>query len=160
MEILSGTAAHTVFGEPFTPPAPSKPEANGHRVMFSPKTAHANDVFLSVMTMSDDKVPETPLALAETPATFALTVADRVVVLSKTGRLVDQPFPVTVPAGRNYRLLLAGLAPGNWNIHGGDGKFRSNARVEAGKNTAFVVVPGGRYLAQPDTSAGQPATTP
>jgi len=112
VEILSGAAAYTVFGERFTPPDPAKPEANGHRVLFSPKTARASDEFLSVMSMSDEKAPELPVALAETPATFALSLADRVVVLSKTGRLIEQPIPVSVPAGRNYRVLLAGLAPG------------------------------------------------
>jgi hypothetical protein len=128
--------------------------------MFSPKSARAGDVFLTVMTMSEDKAPELPLSLAETPGTFALTVADRVVVLSKTGRLIDQPFSVDVPADRKCQLLLAGLAPGNWNIRSGDGKFRFNARVEAGKNTAFVVATGGRFMVQPDTSAGRPASMP
>ena len=155
VEVLSGAAAYTVFGQPFTPPAPSKPEANGHRVLFSPKTAQASDVFLTVMPMSDDKAPELPVALAETPATFALTLADRVVVLSKTGRLIQQSFPVDVPAGRNYQLLLAGLAPGNWSIRGHDGKSRFNVRVEAGKNTALVVTPGGSFRVQPEMTPGQ-----
>jgi heparin/heparan-sulfate lyase len=151
VEILSGAAVHTVFGQRFTPPDPSKPEANGHRVMFSPKRAQASDVFLTVMPMSDEKTPELPVALAETPATFVLTLADRVVVLSKTGRLIEQSFPVSVPAGRNYQVLLAGLAPGNWSIRGQDGKLQLNARVEAGKNTALVVVPGGSFTVRPET---------
>jgi heparin/heparan-sulfate lyase len=149
VEILSGAAAYTVFGRPFTPPFPSLPEANGHRVMFSPKTAQASDVFLTVMPMSDDKAPELPVALAETPATFALSLADRVVVLSKNGKLIERPFPVDVPAGRNRQLLLAGLAPGNWSIRGQDGKVQANTRVEAGKNTFYGVVPGGRYAVEP-----------
>ena len=89
--------------------------------------------------MSDEKAPELPVALAETPATFALTLADRVVVLSKTGRLVEQPFTVNVPPGGNRQLLLAGLAPGQWSVRGEDGKLRFDARVEAGRNTAFLV---------------------
>lgn len=154
VEVLSGAAANTVFGQAFTPPAPSKPEANGHRVMFSPKAAQASDVFLTVMSMSDEKAPELPVALAETPATFALALADRVVVLSKTGRLIERSFPVDVPPGRNFQLLLAGLAPGNWSIRGRDGKFQFNARVEAGKNTAFFAAPSGRFTVQPETIPG------
>ena len=122
--------------------------------MFSPKTAQASDVFLTVMPMSDEKAPELPVTLAETPATFALTLAERVVVLSKTGRLIEQPFPLSVPAGRNYQLLLAGLAPGYWTIRGQDGKFRFNARVEADKNTALAVIPGGSCTVQPETIPG------
>jgi heparin/heparan-sulfate lyase len=154
VEVLSGAAVHTVFGQSFTPPAPTMPEANGYRVMFSPKTAQARDVFLTVMPMSDDNAPELAVALAETPATFALTLSDRVVVLSRTGRLIEQSFPVNVLAGRNYQLLLAGLAPGNWSIRGQDGKFQTNVRVETGKNTAFVVAPGGGFTVQPETIPG------
>ena len=36
VEILSGDAANSAFGHVFTPPKPDRPEANGHRVMFSP----------------------------------------------------------------------------------------------------------------------------
>lgn len=151
IEILSGAAVHTVFGQRFTPPAPSKPEANGHRIMFSPKTPQASDVFLTVMLMSDEKAPELPVALAETPATFVLALADRIVVLSKTGRLIEQPFSLGVPAGRNYQVLLAGLAPGNWTVRGRDGKLRFNVRAEADKNTAVAVAPGGSYTVRPET---------
>ncbi|OGV78652.1 MAG: hypothetical protein A3K19_31635 [Lentisphaerae bacterium RIFOXYB12_FULL_65_16] len=156
VEILSGADAYSVFGQPFTPPAPAKPEGHGHRVMFSPKTAQASDVFLTVMPMADDKAPELPVALAETATTFALTLADRVVVLSKTGELLEQPFQVDVPADRNYQLLLAGLAPGAWSVRSADGKVQFNARVEVGKNTAFFVVPGGSFAVQPGALPGAP----
>jgi heparin/heparan-sulfate lyase len=154
MEILSGAAAYTVFGQSFTPPNPSAPEANGHRILFSPKTAQASDVFLTVLSMSDEQTPKLPVTLAETPATFTLALADRVVVLSRTGRLIEQPFSVDVPAGRSCQVLLAGLAPGNWSLRSEDGKVGFNARVEAGQNTAFVVAPGGRYSVQPKTIPG------
>lgn len=143
VEILSGAAAYTVFGQQFTPPDPAKPEANGHRVLFSPKTARTGDVFLTAMTMSDDKTPELPVSLAETPTMFVLTLADRVVVLSKTGALIEDSFSVSVPVGRAYQVLLAGLAPGNWMARSQDVSLNARVRVEAGKNTALVTAPGG-----------------
>lgn len=148
--ILSGAAAHTVFGQQFTPPDPSRPEANGHRVLFSPKTARAADVFLSVMLMSDDNAPELPVALTETPAAFVLGLADRIVVLSRTGRLIAHPLSLSLPAGRDHQVLLTGLAPGNWTVCAQDGKLRFDVRVEAGRNTALVVAPGGVYTVQPE----------
>jgi heparin/heparan-sulfate lyase len=153
IEILSGQAAYTVFGQPFIPPDPQRPEANGHRVLFSWKTARASDVFLCVMPICDERAPQLPIALAESPAAFVLTLADRMVVLSKTGALIEQPIPVRVPADRNYRLLLAGLAPGAWTIRSLDGKTRIEASVAAGKNTAFVALPGGNYTV--DRAAGE-----
>lgn len=156
MEILGGPTANSVFGQPFTPPMPERPEANGHRVMFSPRTARTDDTFLTFMPIADEKAPELPVTLAETPTTFALTLADRVVVLSKTGKLLSQPLPVEVPSDRRYQLLLTGLAPGPWSLQSQEGKVRFNTRVTAGQNTAFFVVPGGRYTLRPEALPGAP----
>ncbi len=149
VEVLSGASANSVFGQQFTAPAPSRPEGHGHRVMFSPKTARTSDVFLAVMPIADDKAPELPITLTETPATFALTLADRVVVLSKSGRLIEQPFQVEVPGGGKRQLLLTGLTPGLWSIRSRDGQVQFSARVEAERNTAFVTVSGGTFTVQP-----------
>jgi heparin/heparan-sulfate lyase len=156
VQILSGEGTHNVFGKQFTPPAPDKPEGHGCRVMFSPKKAQASDVFLTVMPMSDEKAPELPVAVAEGPTTFALTLADRVVVLSKNGKLLDGPFEVHVPDGAKHQLLLAGLAPGDWSIRSQNNKIRFNARVESGKNTAFFIVPGGDLMVRPEAIPGAP----
>ena len=154
MQVLSGEATHNVFGQQFTPPSPEKPEGRGHRVLFSPKTPRASDVFLTVLPMSDEKAPELPVSLSETETTFALTLADRVVVLSKSARFLNEPFQVQVPAGKGFQLLLTGLAPGAWSIRTRDNRVRFNARVEEGKNTAFFVVPGGDYEARPEAISG------
>ncbi len=156
MEILSGKEANSVSGQTFTPPDATKPEGNGHRVMFSPKTAQANDVLLTVMQMADDAARELPVTVTETPVLFALTLADRVVVLSKTGKLFEQSFQVSAPSGRSCQLLLSGLAAGTWSIRSQDGRVRFNAKVEAGKNTAFFVVPGGKYMIEPAAISGAP----
>ena len=102
LQILSGKEANSVFGQYFTPPKPDRPEANGHRVMFSPTRAQSNDVFLTVMTMSDDRTPDLPVDIAELPEAFVVTLADRVVVLSRTGKLLDQTLQVDVP-----RVMIA-----------------------------------------------------
>ncbi|MDD4870981.1 MAG: hypothetical protein PHR77_10510 [Kiritimatiellae bacterium] len=151
LQILSGEAAYSVFGQQFTSPDTSKPEGKGYRVMFSPRKMQANDIFLTVMPMTDEKVPELPVNLVETGAIFALTFADRVVVLSKTGKLLEQSFRVNVPADRNYQLLLTGLIPGAWSVRNKDGKVQFNTRVEAGRNVAFFVIPGGDYSIQPES---------
>jgi heparin/heparan-sulfate lyase len=156
VQILKGEDAYSVFGQPFTPPDPAKPEGHGCRVLFSPKAARATDVFLAVMPMSDEASPEPPVSLAETPTTFALTLADRVVVLSKNGKLLDGPFAVRVPPNGKYQLLLTGLAPGDWSIRSEDGGVRFNARVEPERNTAFFVVPGGDLIVRPEALPGAP----
>src|SRR5690606_30463106 len=53
MEILSGPQANSVFGTLYEPPSTSLPEANGHRIMISPKQANARDRFLTLFQMVD-----------------------------------------------------------------------------------------------------------
>ena len=154
MQILSGMDANSVFGQRFSPPHLERPEANGHRVMFSPAREQASDLFLTVMVMSDQQSPELPVDLEELPEAFVLTLADRVVVLSRTGELLTQALQVDVKAEGMCQLLLAGLAPGRWSIRGEDGQAQFNTRVEAGRNTAFFVVPSGRYTARPEAIPG------
>ena len=156
MEILSDETAYSVFGQKFTPPFPAKPEANGHRVMFSPKTKQASDIFLAVMPLSDDKAPELPVTLDEGPTIFTLTIANRIVVLSKSGKLLEQSFQLDVKADQNSQLLLAGLAPGNWSIRSQDGRVKFNTKIETGRNTAFFVVPCGSFTVQPESISGAP----
>ncbi|MFW5867929.1 MAG: discoidin domain-containing protein [Armatimonadota bacterium] len=150
VEILEGEEANSVFGQQFTAPRPEKPEGHGCRVMFSPETPQASDVFLTVMPMSDENAPELPVELDETGTTFALTLADRVVVLSKDGRLMEEPFEVSVPEDGEYQLLLTGLTPGDWSIRSEDNAVEFNARVEPEENTAFFVVPGGEFTVRPE----------
>ena len=156
LQVLSGKDANSVFGQFFTPPKPDRPEANGHRVMFSPANEQENDVFLTVMSMSDERAPDVPVDLVELPEAFVLTLADRVVVLSGTGKLLTQPLQVNVRADGSCQLLLAGLAPGVWSIRDLDSMVRFNSRVDANRNTVFFVVPGGEYTVQPEAISGAP----
>ena len=154
LQVMSGEEANSVFGQFFTPPKPDRPEANGHRVMFSPAKERSDDVFLTVMTMSDEHAPNLPVDLVELPEAFVVTLADRVVVLSRTGKLLELTLEVEVGGNGSCQLLLAGLAPGKWSLRDRDGNVRYNARVDAGRNTAFFVVPGGKYTVQPKAIPG------
>lgn len=157
VEILSGPAAHTVSGQTFTPPFPERPEAAGHRVLFSPAAPRESDVFLTVLTMAEEDAPEVPVGLAETPAAFVLTLADRVVALGRTARLLEEPFEIEVPAGVGERqVLLAGLRPGPWSVTSQDGTLRLNAEVEPGRHTVFFTARGGRLSIRPGSLPGAP----
>ena len=154
LQVMSGEEANSVFGQYYAPPKPDRPEANGHRVMFSPLKERSNDVFLTVMTMCDEQEEQLPVDLVELPEAFVVTLADRVVVLSRTGKLLEQTLQVDVAEDEERQLLLVGLTPGDWSIRDREGTVRFNARVEAVRNTAFFVVPGGRYTVQPEAIPG------
>lgn len=160
IQILDGADANSVFGTRFEAPFPDRPEAKGHRILFSPKTSEAEDTFLTVLTMADEDAPTLPVAVAETATTFALSLADRVVVMSRTGGLLGESVTVDVPAGKARQLLLAGLQPGAWSVRNAAGNPVFNAEVMTGKNTLFAVVDGGRYTVQPAVAPGAPTYTP
>ena len=61
-----------------------------------------------------------------------------------------------VGADESCQLLLAGLAPGAWSIRSEDGKVQFNTRVDANRNTAFFLVPGGEYTVRPEAIPGAP----
>ena len=149
MQILSGKTAYSVFGQAVASPRPANPEAKGHRVLFSPIKARTNDIFLTVLSMSAEQAPELPVALVEQPDIFIITITDRVVVLSKTGKLLSKAFNLNLTSEHKQQLLLTGLAPGPWSIRNHDGKIKLNAQVKTGHNTAFVILPAGNFTITP-----------
>lgn len=149
VNILSGKDANSVFGVHLDPPKPDGPQANGHRVMFTPVQSREADTFLSVLTMADSQQTSMPVDVAETSETFVLSVADRVVVLSKTGKLMADRFRVEIRSDGDKQLLLTGLQPGNWSIKGDDGKIQQELQVQQDKNAGFIVVPKGQYTVDP-----------
>lgn len=145
LNILSGKEANSVFGHELQPPKLDAPQANGHRVTFSPAKAQTNDTFLTVLTMVESKQTTLPVHVTETDKTFALSLADRVVVLSKSGGLLKDGFTVEAPADGNNNVVLTGLTPGTWKLTSSDGKVQKSMQVGEKKNTAFVMLPKGRY---------------
>lgn len=150
MEILSGKQASSVFGHELEPPKPEAPQAKGHRVMFSPKTAQAKNVFLTVLTMSEAEQTTLSVALTETADAYILSLADRVVVLSKTGDLLKNALTVDARVEGESKVLLTGLSPQEWTIRSQDGRVQHEAQVKDGKNTAFFILPNGQYIVEPN----------
>ena len=147
LEILSGQDANSVFGRPFTPPSPDAPEANGHRIMVSPRQAQARDRFLTILQPCDAE----PLPFQHDESDVAVTVriADRIVVLAKGAELINAPFDVTVPqSSQAIEVLCAGLQAGRWQITSPGAQPREVA-VEAGKNTLLLESTGGQYRISP-----------
>lgn len=149
VDVLSGADANSVFGRPFTPPTPAAPEANGHRILVSPKQAQAHDRFLAVLQACD----AAPLLVRheESRAAVILHIADRVVALPKGAEPLAAAFELTVPQGETVQVLCAGLRPGDWRVTARAAPERT-LRVEPGKNVLFFESHGGRSTIAP---AGQ-----
>ncbi len=141
LEILSGETANSVAGKTYTPPTPAGAEANGHRILFSPKQAQARDRFLTVLQACDAE--PLPLCREESETGVTLRLADRIVALPKSGVLSGDTLDVRVPSdGQTYQVLCAGLRPGAWRLTAPGAPGR-DVTVEPGKNTLFFESRGG-----------------
>jgi heparin/heparan-sulfate lyase len=154
VKILSNQATFNVFGKQFTPPKQYQPEAHGHRVLFSPKKSRTHERFLTVMSMTAEKSSALPINLTEQSMLFLLTIADRMVVLSKTGKLLRKTFKLTVIPGEKYQVAFTGLAAGNWSIHSQDWQTKFNLKIKRGKNSLFMLLPAGNYTISPNVIPG------
>ena len=153
VEVLSGDKTFNVFGRQYTPPNPSLPEGRGHRVMFSPRQARANDVFLTVMQVLDGAVEPLPCVTGATEVSYTVSLADRLVSLAKGTGLIDQPFALSVEKA-GTQVLCAGLKPGLWEVRPTAGRA-FDCQVQAGAHTLFFQAPeAGEYRFAPGSGEG------
>lgn len=143
LEILSGPEVYRVDGKTFTPPSPAAPEANGHRIVVTPRQEQAHDRFVSVLQAGESE--PLPVEDEETDAMIVVRIADRVVALAKGTEPVREAFALTVPTdGQTRQVVLAGLRAGVWRMVTMGAPDRE-ATVEAGKNTLTFESRGGSH---------------
>lgn len=157
MNILSGSDANSSFQFQYEPPLPDLPEANGHRIMISPKKASNNDRFLTVFQMVDGDTKPLPVNYYETPVSYVITLADRVVSMNKGADFINKEFELKIPGSNKYQVVLAGMKPGFWNVKSKDDKVNFNANVTTGENTIFFQAGSGGYMITPGNSEGAKA---
>src|SRR5690606_6255181 len=98
VNVLSGREAISSFGLYYEPRNTDQPEAHGHRVMISPKPSGRHHRFLSVFqTTSGDSKP-LPVSYYESEGKYIVTLADRIVCLNKTDKMIDRTFRIFVPS--------------------------------------------------------------
>ncbi len=148
-EIFSGKKANSSFEFQYDAPPTYHPEASGHRIMISPKTANQQDRFLTVFQMTAGDAKPLKVEFSETEQNFVVHLADRVVSMSKGSALLEASFTIQVLGEGKRQVLLTGLKPGNWNVQSGDGKQITAAKVSAGQNTMYFEANAGEFLVTP-----------
>lgn len=149
IEILSGEKANSSFEFQYEAPPTRYPEANGHRIMISPKAANQRDRFLTVFQMAAGDTQPLEVDFQETDESYVVSLADRVVSMNKNSQPIHKSFTIQVPDGGKRQVLLAGLKPGTWSVQSEDGKVDFEAEVSAGQNTLFFEADGGNFVVTP-----------
>jgi heparin/heparan-sulfate lyase len=158
VNVLSDAEAHSSFEFKYDIPGRIKdknpPEANGHRIMISPKTANNRDRFLTVFQLAAGDTEPLPVTWYETQVSYVVLLADRVVSMSKSTDLIGTSYTLKIPSEGEYQVILAGMKPGDWNVAGKDGKIKFNTIVTEGENSVFFQATKGEYIISPGWIAG------
>ncbi|HEY0667145.1 MAG TPA: hypothetical protein VGD22_03150 [Sphingobacteriaceae bacterium] len=149
IEILSGPDANSSFARKFEAPEVNLPEITGHRILISPKVPATRNRFLTVFQVTAGDTKPLPVEHYETPVSYVVILADRVVSMSNNTGLITKPFNLKVPETGTYQVVLAGMKAGTWNVKSADGKVNLKAEVADGKNTIFFKGAGGQYSITP-----------
>ncbi|MDR6786307.1 hypothetical protein [Pedobacter africanus] len=148
IEVLSGKSANSTFGERYEVVSP-KAEANGHRIMISPKKPGRHHKFLTVFQMVEGDAKPLPVLFKELEGRYQILVADRVLSMRAGGGLIQAPFSIDVENEGIYEFVLMGMEPGFWNVKRVDGKVNFNYDVVPGKNTISFKASGGKFVVTP-----------
>ena len=139
----------TVGGENF--PLTTRPkdgpienlEGAGWRIELSPIAARKDDRFLVVLQVGDDRPDYVPLAVTTVtaPGLTGLRIADRVAMFPQEEATLSGPLSFTIPGTGSCQLMVAGIAPGTWQVT--QGSDNQTVKVPAASGLLHVQVHAG-----------------
>ena len=145
-EVIGGKGREFwVFGKNFpNATVPPDPEVGGWRVQISQKQPQAEDLFLNVLQMTDDAKP-LPVRKLDAGSLLGIQLADRIVLLSRSGDSRQKPLQFQVEAQGMQRILVADLAEGTWQIRRDGRIVQAAIGVSAEAGTLYFEWPAGSY---------------
>lgn len=158
IEILKGKESSHVFGTKYE--VISKwPEANGYRIMYSPKQANKKDRFLTVFQMVDDQEKPLKVEFDEHDKYYLIQLADKFICISKGKDLIDETIYLSIPDnGKEKEVIFAGVREGYWNVNGAETGMNLNVIVDLSKNVLNFSTKGGEFIITPGRVYGAAET--
>lgn len=149
VDILSGKRANSTFEFQYEPKS-SRPEANAHRIMVSPKKKEKHHRFIALFQVGGEETGKLPLRFQEEQGRYSLVIEDQVVNLGGGSHLQQDRLVLTVPSKKShYQVLITDLQAGYWHIKTGAGDFFRNVKVMPGENTLHFEADPGVYQVMP-----------
>jgi heparin/heparan-sulfate lyase len=92
-------------------------ESGAWRVEILPENPAAEDYYLNVMQVTDNKQKSThEVRSIATDKVVGAQVANRVVTFSKNAEIIDRPFNLTIDGSGEIKVLITDLLEGTWQI--------------------------------------------
>lgn len=148
VEIKSGKEVYDIFGLQVEPPNERQAEANGHRILFTPKVAATTDTFLTLLQMHEEGTQPLPYHLSESADYIVLSLADQIVCMAREVEPLRASVTFNVPEdGTEYQVTVAGVAPGTWQVETAGGA--RSLKSDVGNHTLHFAARGGRCVVTP-----------
>lgn len=128
---------------------PGNHEPGAWRIEVSPAAPAETDLFLNVMQVMDAVGGPEPLAseLMETSGLVGVAIADRVVLFSGSGDMLDGETVADIPgSGADLGILVTDVSPGRWRI---EGPVTAEAEATPDGKALYFHGPAGTYHLRP-----------
>lgn len=125
-------------------------EPGAWRIEVSPKTAAAEDLFLTAMQVTDCRSPaRRPVRGLDAGERVGCTIegpdATWVVLMRKDSQRSAESVEISVPGNRIGRVLVTDLTPGRWQARRGESSEIRDLTVERDSGAAWLEGPAGRW---------------
>lgn len=134
VHLYAGDSSAFVFGDLYRVSSPW-PEANGARILVQPNEANNNTAYATVFQMTEEGAQKLPVEYKEEKNYYVVKIADRIVVMAKPDRLLNEILKIDIPADKEYEVVIAGLADGFWNIENVIKNSKFNLHILKGDHT-------------------------
>lgn len=151
----SGDSTAYVFGDLYQVKSPW-PEARGTRILVGPKGKADRMSYVTVFQMTENAGAKLQVQYEEKENYYLVRIADRILVVAKPDRYLDQAIEIAVPADQEYEVTVVGLRDGFWNVKNPSKNSSFNINILKGNHTTswkskaelFYLSPGRQYGAR------------
>ena len=116
----------------------------------TPKTAAAEDSFLTVMQVMDNTVASLPVQKIDGDKVVGAAVGGRAVMFCRDSGRLSESFSFEIPksAGKKVKVLLTDLAEGAWTIKRNGKVFKADVTVTAEEGCIYFDATPGQYCVE------------
>ncbi len=144
----SGDSSAFVFGDLYQVKSPW-PEARGTRVLVKPKEKAVHTSYATVFQMTEDGAQKLPVQYKEYANYYAIQLADRILIVAKSDRFLEEEVEVNVPGDKEYEVIVTGIKDGFWNINNTTKSSRFNVNILKGNHTTSWKAKGEVFVLKP-----------
>lgn len=133
--VYSGDSSAYVFGDLYQVES-RWPESKGTRIMVNPKQKDTHASYATVFQMTEKPETKLPIEFVEETNYYRFKLADRIVIMAKADRYLNEEILIDIPGDQKYEIILVGLKHGFWNVRNTAKSSSFNLNITKDNHTA------------------------